>query len=74
MKKEFTVSIHGTGRLLGLVVVDGMKAFPKSTWYDYSDAMKRGVALEKQIADSGRMRPGDIPYVRRAVAKLYLLD
>ena len=48
--KPFTVAIRGRGRLLGLVVADGMRAYPKSTWYDYSDAMKRAVAQEHQIA------------------------
>ena len=66
--KQFTVSIYGRGRLLGLVVSEGMRCYPKSTWYDYSDAMKRGVALENQIASSGRMERSGVASVRRAVA------
>ncbi len=65
---EFTVSIRGRGRLLGLVVSAGMDAFPKSVWYDYSQAMKNGVAQERRIADSGRMTPEGVNSVRIAVA------
>lgn len=65
-RTQFTVSIHGRGNLLGMVVVDGLKAFPKSTWYDYSDQMKEAIALEASIANSGRMDPRFVPSVRRA--------
>ena len=66
--QQFTVSIYGRGRSLGLVVSEGMRRYPKSTWYDYSDAMKRGVALENQIASSGRMERSGVANARRAAA------
>lgn len=66
--KAFTVSIQGRGRLLGIVVAEGMRAYPKSTWYDYSKAMRQAITQEHQIATSGRMRLSDVASVRRAVA------
>ena len=65
--KEFTVGLYGRSRLLDIVVVEGMRMYPKSTWYDYSNAMQRAIAQEHQLAASGRMRPEDVAYVRRAV-------
>lgn len=66
--KVFAVSIYGRNRLLGIVVADGMNAFPKSTWYDYSAQMKAAVDAESQIAKSGYMTRAGIRSARLAKA------
>ena len=63
----FTVSFSGQGLLLAITVVEGVNTYPKSTWYDYSNAMKQAVKQEQQIAESGYMDPKCIPSVMRAV-------
>jgi len=67
-KKQFTVSFFGRGRLLGIVVADGLKAYPHSTWYDYSDAARKGIRQEHSIAKSGHMDPRGVPSVMRGMA------
>jgi len=67
-KKQFTVSFFGRGRLLGIVVADGLKVYPYSRWYDYSDAVRHGIRQEHTIAMSGRMDPRGVPNVIRGMA------
>jgi hypothetical protein len=71
--KPFSVSFFGRSRLLGMVVVDGLKIFPKSMWYDYSAQMKAAIAGENDIANSGYMTPEGVRSTRIAVANQKML-
>ena len=69
-RAAFTVSFSGEGLLLNLVVIEGVRAYPRSSWFDYSNAMKRAVKQEHAIAVSGRMDPKCVPSVLRAVKNI----
>ncbi len=66
--KNFTVSVFGASKLMGIVITDGTKAYPKSTWYDYSNQVRRAIELEHSLASSGHMRPEDIPSIQKGIA------
>ena len=65
---NFSISVSGSGGLLGPVVSEAFKHHPQATIYDRSDRFRNAVGQEQQIAP--RMNPADRARVDRAVRNM----
>lgn len=51
--KTFSVAVTGKGRFLGMLITDGMKAFPRAQWFDRSDQANSAIQSEVNLGISG---------------------
>lgn len=51
--KTFSVAVTGKGRFLGMLITDGMKAFPRAQWFDRSDQANKAIGNEVNLGIGG---------------------
>lgn len=61
-KASTHIAVTGKGKLVGPFFTAGMKAFPKATFYDHTDQLKKAIDSELALAEE---IPTDEKYVEK---------